>query len=71
MMPDKDLLNAIDRMAATRQATGDAIGYYLDEHDRRQQRKLNQRVVRLTRWVVILTIAVLILTALSTYTAFH
>lgn len=68
MMPDDDLFNAIDGMASSSQARKDAIGYYLDELDRREQRKLNRSMLRLTRVVAVLTALVFVLTALSTYT---
>ncbi len=67
MMPDDDLIKTIDGMASSSQATKDAIGYYLDELDRREQRKMNRTMVRLTRLVAALTLLVLVLTALSTY----
>jgi hypothetical protein len=65
MMPDHDLLTTIDELASTRQAQGDAIGYYLDELDRRERRKQNRLMVRLTWAVVVLTFLVLVLAALS------
>lgn len=71
MMPDDDLTNAVDRMASSSQARKDEIGYYIDELDRREQRKLNRSMVRLTRLVAALTVLVFLLTSLSTYAAFY
>lgn len=67
MMPDDDLLNAVDRMASSSQARQDVIGYYLEELDRREQRKLNQSMLRLSKFVAALTVVVLVLTAVTTY----
>jgi type IV secretory pathway component VirB8 len=65
MSPDEDLLSAIDSMASTRQATGNAIGFYLDEWDRRQSAKLNRLLVRLTWGIAGLTAAVLIVAVVT------
>jgi len=70
MMPDDDLVNAIDRMASSSEARQDKIGYYLDELDRREQRKLNRSMRRLSRFVAALTVVVLVLSVLSTYAVF-
>jgi hypothetical protein len=58
MMPDDDL-RAIDEMASTSQARKGAIGYYLDEWDRRQTSRLNRLLARLTWWIAALTLLVL------------
>lgn len=49
MMPEEDLRAAIDRMASSSQARSDAIGYYLDELDRRVQHRLNATMLDLNR----------------------
>jgi hypothetical protein len=66
VMPDEDLERAIDRMASTSQARGDAIGYYIAEFDRRNQRKLNERLVEMTQRLTTLTWVMAVLAAVST-----
>ena len=55
MMPDEDLYAAIDRMASSSQARGGVIGYYIAEADRRDRRKLERTMVRLTWVIAVLT----------------
>jgi hypothetical protein len=73
LLPDEDLENIIDHLAASSRARTVEITYYLREYDRRQQRRLNEtlaeanrRMVNLTRAVVVLTIIVVVLTAVGT-----
>ena len=66
MMPDEDLERAIDAMASTSKARGDAIGYYIAEFDRRNQRKLNERLVELTQRLTALTWVIAVLAVVST-----
>jgi hypothetical protein len=44
---------------------GNVIGYYLDEQERRQTRRLNHLLVRLTWWIAVLTFAVLVVAVVT------
>jgi hypothetical protein len=60
MMPNDDLI------ATSGQAQGPAIGYYLEEWDRRQAARLNRTIATLTWVLVALTGVVVVFTVVST-----
>jgi type IV secretory pathway component VirB8 len=64
-MPDEDLQAAIDRMASSSQARGNAIGYYIAEWDRRMQRRLNRTLLRLTWVIALLTVLLAMLAVIE------
>jgi hypothetical protein len=54
----------INRLAASSRARTVELTYYLAEFDRRQQRRLNERLAEANRQLVFLTRAVLALTGI-------
>lgn len=64
MASDRELWRIINRMAPTRQAQGDLIGYYIAEWDRRVLRRATRTTTRLT-WVIAVLTVVLAVDALS------
>jgi hypothetical protein len=66
IMPDEDLMNAIDELACRRHDAQGPIGYYLAELGRREQARTNRLMVRLTWLIAALTLVAAISAVAST-----
>jgi hypothetical protein len=64
VLPDVDLEETINRLAASSRARTVELTYYIAEFDRRQQRRLNERLADANRHMMVLTRAVLALTGI-------
>src|SRR4051794_29157584 len=62
VLPDQDLERIISQMAASKHARSVEITYYMEEYNRREQRRLNESMARANRQMVRLTWAVVVLT---------
>ncbi len=61
-MTDEDLIAAYDQEAMR---TNVGISFYLEELRYRETSRINRKVVRLTKWVTVLTVVITIATILN------
>jgi hypothetical protein len=65
VLPDSELEATINRLAALSRARTVELTYYLAEFERRQRRRLSERLAEANRKMVVLTQAVVVLTGVS------